>query len=353
MKKIETQNQIICENGKSFFNYFGWPSVAKLPDGTLAMVCSGFRHSHVDPFGKGVICYSRDEGKNWSKPIPIIDTLADDRDCGILVYNGKVFINTFNNGIRKQCHGWLSAHTPMSRAYYEMIDQWADQEDEKYFGSLYVTSDDGYTFSELKRSPVQTPHGPCLLSDGTLLFVGNPMSLGEYKNLDQLDCYSIDENENFTYLSTIVSPEGRQYCEPHAIEVDGKIILQIREDVSFSIFQCESTDGGRTWTEPHSLGIEKGSPPHLLRHSNGTLISVYGRRRVPYGQRVMFSRDNGETWDVDYILRDDAPSGDLGYPATVELDDGSLLTVYYQKENEESDPCVIMQSIWQLPEKYR
>ena len=66
----------------------------------------------------------------------------------------------------------------------------------------------------------------------------------------------------------------------------------------------------------------------------------------------MFSKDNGVTWDTEYILRDDAPSDDLGYPATVELKDGSLLTVYYQKETLDG-PCVIMQSIWELPEQYQ
>jgi hypothetical protein len=63
----------------------------------------------------------------------------------------------------------------------------------------------------------------------------------------------------------------------------------------------------------------------------------------------MFSTDNGETWDKDYILRDDGSSGDLGYPATVELNDGSLLTVYYQQEPGRKN-CIIMQSIWELPD---
>ena len=352
MKKIQTENQIICQNPKSYFNYFGWPSVAKLPDGNLAMVCSGFRTGHIGPFGKGVICYSKDQGKIWSKPMPIIDTLEDDRDCGILVYDGKVMVNSFNNGIRISS-SWEASHNPLNDGYYQAIDALADEEDARYYGSIYITSDDGgYTFSDIKRLPVQTPHGPCRLSDGTLLFVGNPMVLGERKDLNRLDCYAIDENEKVRYLSTIESPEGHRFCEPHAIEVDGKIILHIRDDVEFTIFQCESTDGGKTWTEPRRLNIENGSPPHLLRHSNGTLISVYGRRKVPFGQRVMFSRDGGMTWDVDYILRDDGPSGDLGYPATVELDDGSLLTVYYQKERADG-PCVIMQSIWQLPKEYK
>ena len=351
MKKISVCSQVICENKNSLFNYFGWPSVDRLPDGTLAMVCSGFRTGHVDPFGKAVICYSKDEGQTWSRPMPFVDTLEDDRDCGILVHHGKVFINTFNNGIRHSAM-YEESRRPLAATYYQVVDSLADEADDKYYGSLYVTSDDGYRFSEIKRLPVQTPHGPCLLPDGRLLVVGNPMGK-ERKDLNILECYAIDEKENLEYLSSIASPAGYAYCEPHAIAVDDRIILQIREDRhDFTILQCESTDGGRTWTEPHPVGIENGSPPHLLRHSNGTLISVYGRRKAPFGQRVMFSRDNGATWDVDYILRDDGPSSDLGYPATVELKDGSLLTVYYQQETV-SGPCVIMQSVWRLPEEYR
>ncbi|MBM3190711.1 MAG: exo-alpha-sialidase [Chloroflexi bacterium] len=41
------------------------------------------------------------------------------------------------------------------------------------------------------------------------------------------------------------------------------------------------------------------------------------------------SEDSGETWSADTVLRDDAPCGDLGYPVTMELDDGRILTVYY------------------------
>lgn len=352
MKKIPAESKVICENNRSYFNYFGWPSVDRLPDGTLAMVCSGFRTSHVDPFGKGVICYSWDEGKTWTRPAVVIDTLEDDRDCGILVYNGKVLMNSFNNGtFFQKDYGDKRFLTPFTQAYYQILNHRIDEEDEKTYGSVYVTSDNGYQFSEVKRAPVQSPHGPCLMPDGKLFWIGTPMKMGE-KHPGQLDCYSIDENETFTYLSTITSPEGCCFCEPHAIAVDGKIIVHIRENVSFAVWQCESEDGGKTWNEAYPLGVENGSPPHLLRHSNGTLISVYGRRRPPYGQRVMFSRDDGKTWDVDYILRDDAPDSDLGYPATVELKDGSLLTVYYQKESKEG-PCVIMQSIWQLPKEYR
>ena len=59
----------------------------------------------------------------------------------------------------------------------------------------------------------------------------------------------------------------------------------------------------------------------------------------------MFSRDEGETWDVDNIILDQEINFDLGYPCSVALNDGSILTVYYAHLDENS-PAVIMQVIW-------
>jgi len=118
--------------------------------------------------------------------------------------------------------------------------------------------------------------------------------------------------------------------------------------VSFSIMQTESSDGGRTWTPAQPLGYH-GSPPHVILHSSGTLVCVYGYRLAPYGERVMLSQDNGKTWAYHYILRDDGPDGDLGYPASAELGDGSILTIYYQKIHSREEKCSLLWSRWRLP----
>lgn len=61
-----------------------------------------FRLRHVCPFGKGIICYSYDEGKTWTKPAVVIDTPLDDRDCGIVAYGNKVMVTSFNNTVETQ-----------------------------------------------------------------------------------------------------------------------------------------------------------------------------------------------------------------------------------------------------------
>ena len=101
MKKVHViQKSVIMEKPDSVHNYFAWPSVTTLRDGTLAAVASGFRFDHVCPFGKSVIAYSYDEGKSWSEPAPVIDTILDDRDAGILNFGEKdVIFTSFNNSI--------------------------------------------------------------------------------------------------------------------------------------------------------------------------------------------------------------------------------------------------------------
>ena len=143
-------------------------------------------------------------------------------------------------------------------------------------------------------------------------------------------------------------------CEPHSIQLpDGKIITHIRvqtggADPIFTLYQSESTDGGKTWTEPVALlDRNGGAPAHLIRHSSGVLISTYGYRNAPYGIRAMFSKDDGKTWETGYEVWNEGVNHDLGYPASIELQDGSLLTVFYAKTSEDS-PAVIMQQRWRF-----
>ena len=84
--------KVIISNPNSMHNYFAWPSIAKLQNGKIAVVCSGFRLGHVCPFGKAVISYSEDEGETYTYPAPVLDTILDDRDAGIAVVGENTVI---------------------------------------------------------------------------------------------------------------------------------------------------------------------------------------------------------------------------------------------------------------------
>lgn len=65
-------------------------------------------------------------------------------------------------------------------------------------------------------------------------------------------------------------------------------------------------------------------------------------------ERAFVSHDGGETWTEDYIINDENTFCDLGYPATVELADGSLLTVYYQNFLPEDNYPSVVTTRWNL-----
>jgi hypothetical protein len=136
----------------------------------------------------------------------------------------------------------------------------------------------------------------------------------------------------------------------HAVEAtDGTLIAQIRnhnEADKGETLQTESKDGGKTWTEPHSIGVW-GLPSHLLRLRDGRLLMSYGHRRKPFGNQARLSTDNGKTWGEPILLSGDGKSGDLGYPSTVELKDGTLLTVWYESMTEPK-LAVLRQAKWRL-----
>jgi hypothetical protein len=57
---------------------------------------------------------------------------------------------------------------------------------------------------------------------------------------------------------------------------------------------------------------------------------TYGHRRAPFGNQARISDDGGKTWLEPMIISGDGAGGDLGYPSTVELADGTLLSIWYE-----------------------
>ena len=73
----------------------------------------------------------------------------------------------------------------------------------------------------------------------------------------------------------------------------------------------------------------------------------YGHRRKPFGNQARVSKDGGRTWSGPLVISGDGAGGDLGYPSTVQLDDGSLVTVWYELRRG-SSRAVLRQAKWTL-----
>lgn len=87
---------------------------------------------------------------------------------------------------------------------------------------------------------------------------------------------------------------------------------------------------GYKWTRPQVLTLPGQIPGHLLELSDGRLLVTYGSRIIGLcGVQAVISDDGGETWSVPAILINYKGPSDCGYPSTVELENGQLLTAFY------------------------
>ena len=91
-----------------------------------------------------------------------------------------------------------------------------------------------------------------------------------------------------------------------------------------------SRDDGLTWGDEGPLTLPRQHPAHLLRLADGRILLVYGMRNQGlYGIGARLSPDDGATWGPPRLLvgLDDATDG--GYPSSVQMPDGTIVTAYY------------------------
>ena len=351
--KLIGSEKVVMTNTESHHAYFAWPTIAKLQNGKICVGASGYRVEHICPFGKGVLAFSDDNGETYGKPVPVFDTVLDDRDVGLCVFGESGLIATsFNNTLEFQ-----RENMPQTQECFDYINSVSPEDEARDLGISYrISHDCGETFGPIYKSPVSSPHGPTVLNDGTVLWVGRKLGIhnhmyaytintdtGEMTLRGDLGIYKYDEFKELYFY------------EPHAIQLaDGKIICHLRvenaEETIFTLYQTVSLDNGVTWSKPRQIvRDDSGAPGHLFMHSSGTLISTFSHRKRPYGIWAVFSEDNGETWSDEVILHHGYDTDDLGYPSTIELDNGDLITAFYTRKSDyDCDPAIIMQQKWSI-----
>lgn len=341
--------------------YHGWPTLTRLREGRLILVYSGGRQAHVCPFGRVEMMTSDDGGETWSWPRVLVDSAVDDRDAGVLELANGDLIVTYFTSVASETVTREQGETEFLLGANEMAlwpkvwQRLPDDTRKKEVASWMIKSKDGgRTWSHRMATPVSSPHGPTELSDGRLIYAGRKTGWIGGPSVWE----SRDEGDSWEKIAEIPPADGHKasdYHELHAVEVSHQnLVCHIRghtlpgSDHSapswIETLQTESLDGGKTWSQPHSLGYH-GFPSHLLRLKNGDLLVTYSHRLAPIGIQARLSQDGGTTWSKHYLLTEDGASFDLGYPSTVEGDDGSLVTVWYERLAS-SPKAVLRQMRW-------
>ena len=334
---IETK--IICEEPG---RYIGWPTICRTQKGKLLIAFSGDRDQHICPWGKSQIVTSDDDGKTWSAPVTVNSSPLDDRDTGLVeTPRGALLLTWFTSVVFEK--------NPVYARHAEKLTPEIRKEWQGYWTRRSL--DGGVTWQYPVRMVGTAPHGSIVLQDGRLLQMGK-VDGGDAGLVAES---STDDGQSWQVIGAPPVPAAEQvkfYHEPHVTQrKDGVLVAMFRyqpEDKAQHIMrQSESADGGRTWTPTHSTGIW-GYPPHLITLPDGRLVVTYGRRKEPFGERACVSVDGGQTWDTaNEIMLSPAVNTDHGYPASVTLGDGSILTVYYQNPGAGKSTC-LWSTHWRL-----
>jgi hypothetical protein len=124
-------------------------------------------------------------------------------------------------------------------------------------------------------------------------------------------------------MASVVSTD-HEMNEPTIVELPDKRLMMIirpKDDI------CFSSDGGRTWTTPVSIGVELFDP-HVVLLPNGVLACFHGACQTG-GIRVILSKDYGATWHgpMETCGYSVDPSV-YGYSAPMVLADGTVYLAY-------------------------
>lgn len=337
--------------------YLAWSTLIARQNGELIAVFSGDRNAKMCFSGKIQLIRSGDSGKTWSAPETVYSSIVDDRDAGVCeMPDGNLLVSFYSGLDSRRVTSWQGFEE--SKIVFKNT---TEKERATALGNWQIHSVDtvGRKWARPVRTYTSAPHGAVALSNKSLLYVGkhrdraidpheNPEQWWKDRSTGKIFAEeSKDLGRTWNVIGEIpvarkfVDTDKKTVSEPCVVECsNGMLLVQMRrqdktdpDKPNAKLLQSESFDFGRTWTLAHEVDIE-GYPPHLLNLGDRGILCTYAKRvKGKEGVYAKISGDFGKTWGGEIRLAGalEGSKGDAGYPSSVVLKDGSLLTMFYTK----------------------
>jgi len=303
-----------------------WPNLTVLDDGTI--VATIFNQPSHGSVAGDVECWAtRDQGANWTKagtPAPHephtnrMNVAAGRANSGDLVVIASGWSNQYPEGKSGRpfragiLHAWLSRSSDGGRTW--SIDR----------QGLPDRAPDGNRW---------IPFGDVVEGDDGLLHVAVYSWPGSGRRNERAWCMlSRDDGKTWEEFTPIDEDNLRN--ETAILHLGGgKWLAAARYS---ALYGYAADDDGRTWRPLGPITGKGQHPGHLLRLKDGRVLLSYGDRTgTVHGVEVRTTSDEGRTWSEPVRLVD--WWGDGGYPSSVQLPDGQILTAYYAAKIEGHD----------------
>ena len=310
-----------------------FPVLIRLKNGELMAVLRGGA-PHIGVKGRLDIVTSKDDGKTWSTPRTIVDGPEDDRNPAFgQLKNGDILL------AYAILHGYDASGLKLSTSPTERRAE-----------GVYVTrsSDGGKTWTKPEISESThalqkdggslSPYGKIVqLPDGTVL-MSVYYQFADARGNQEYVFRSHDSGKTWGEPALV----GEHYNETGLLALaDGSVVAALRSEAGGHLAIAFSKDGGHTWNAPAEITRDKEHPGDLIRLKNGDILLTYGERNKPFGVEAIVSHDKGKSWDArsKVVLANDAASTDCGYPSSVQLPNGKIVTIYYQVDDPHNAPA--------------
>ena len=332
--KTEKDSVEVLKRYISIDNVCAWPNLTTLPDGTQ-MVAIFNKPSHGRMQGDVECWTSTDGGKFWQKrgtPAPHKPMTNRMNVAAGLAGNGDMIVIA---------SGWSLKTSDKEDGLFNLtavIPAWVSRS--KDAGKTWTINEKAFPAGE-QGFTEYIPFGDIMkANDGSLRVLAYNQS--NDKTINTVSMFSSTDNgKNWNWYSRISDAKNTtSFSKGHNETAvfhtgGGKWIAAARrwkEGQAMDLFS--SDDDGKTWKMKGPLTGENQHPGHITRLKNGDLLLTFGnRKKGANGIAAKTSKDDGKTWSETEQILDDLASFDCGYPASVQLEDGSIMTVYYANAN--------------------
>ena len=301
-------------------NVCAWPNLTLMGDG--AIVATIFNQPVHGLWEGDVECWaSEDEGRTWAYRGTAASHEPGTNRMNVaagLARDGALIVLASGWGNRP------AAGTTEEPGPSEIVEPWV------------CRSEDGgrtWTHSEtIARTPDgsswRIPFGDIVEIDGgwlmALFYAQGPGASNHAL------CYFSDDDGRTWKVGTLL--RSGNINETCAVVLEGGHVLTAGRTMGDGHLDLlRSTDGGKSWRDEGRVTWCGHHPGHLLVLADGRVLLVYGLRGPDiWGVGYRISEDMGGTWGPPRILVDlGCRDVDCGYPASVQADNGTIVTAYY------------------------
>ena len=316
-------------------NVCAWPNLTRLNDGLI--LATIFNQPCHGRWQGDVECWASRDGKFWTKagvPAP-----HEGRTNRMNVSAGAAA----NGDMVVLASGWSGRNEigkDPDTDFSDVLPAW-----------IRRSADGGRTWThtgELPVSPegVTIPFGDLQIADNGDLCTP-AYSFARDPRHDSAWLYrSSDDGRTFNPEPALI--HGGDGNETVAFHLGaGRWIAAVRSVHEGKLRQFCSEDDGRTWAYDQDLSLGSQHPAGLTRLADGRLLLVYGNRCPgASGIDARLSDNDGKRWSAPRRIVS-LPQADLGYPSSVQLGDGTIVTAYYASNSESHHRYHMGVVLWQ------